>query len=275
MGRIYEITNSINGKSYIGQTTRSLKARWREHLRNITTKDYTLYRAMRKYGRENFYITQIEECPDELLNEREIYWIAEKDTYHHGYNATLGGDGVRLDDYSYKYIPVVQFDKQGNKIADYESALVAERATGISRAAICCVCKGTYQSVHGYQWRYKKDEDTVMAITTVTKSAPRSAITQFALDGHRIRDFESLREAGRVCGTGSTACIRKCLAGQRQTAHGYQWRFTADVEGCDHIPATPYSGKGGRPFAHIMINRSEVTSNEDNRNSPAGELRAS
>ena len=47
---------------------------------------------MRKYGRENFSFQIIEECPPEKLQEREIYWIKELNTYHAGYNETLGGD---------------------------------------------------------------------------------------------------------------------------------------------------------------------------------------
>jgi len=55
-----------------------------------------LYKAFNKYGIENFSIAKIEECPDEALFEREKYWIKELNTYHFGYNATLGGEGTTL-----------------------------------------------------------------------------------------------------------------------------------------------------------------------------------
>lgn len=47
--------------------------------------------AIRKYGKENFLVYIIEECPDELLNEKECYYIEKFDTYYNGYNLTLGG----------------------------------------------------------------------------------------------------------------------------------------------------------------------------------------
>lgn len=47
--------------------------------------------AIRKYGKENFLVCIIEECPDELLNEKECYYIEKFDTYYNGYNLTLGG----------------------------------------------------------------------------------------------------------------------------------------------------------------------------------------
>lgn len=47
---------------------------------------------MRKYGRENFTFSILEECQEEDLKKREIYWIAKLDSYHTGYNETYGGD---------------------------------------------------------------------------------------------------------------------------------------------------------------------------------------
>ena len=87
---IYKITNLCNGKIYIGQSV-DIQRRWRDH-KNCTS-DYALYRAFRKYGLENFQFDVIEECNVDQLNEREKYWINYYDSFFHGYNETLGGDG--------------------------------------------------------------------------------------------------------------------------------------------------------------------------------------
>ena len=47
---IYKHTNKINGKSYIGQTSRSINERLNEHLKS----DSVFGKALRKYGIENF-----------------------------------------------------------------------------------------------------------------------------------------------------------------------------------------------------------------------------
>ena len=91
MGTIYSIKNKLNGKEYIGQTRYHVEKRWGEHVcakKRITTIGY----ALKKHGTENFEFSVIETCDDDLLNEREIFWIAERKTIVPlGYNQTSGG----------------------------------------------------------------------------------------------------------------------------------------------------------------------------------------
>jgi len=91
MGTIYSIKNKLNGKEYIGQTRYHVEKRWGEHAcakKQITTIGY----ALKKHGTENFEFSVIETCDDDLLNEREIFWIAERKTVAPlGYNQTSGG----------------------------------------------------------------------------------------------------------------------------------------------------------------------------------------
>ncbi len=100
MGYIYKISNNINNKVYIGQTVRTVNKRWEQHKRDASYKTFQthLYLAIYKYGIDNFYIETIEECPDEKLDEREIYWIKQYNSFHNGYNETLGGGGRYLKD---------------------------------------------------------------------------------------------------------------------------------------------------------------------------------
>lgn len=95
---IYKITNKINNKAYIGKTEIGLKARWKRHKNNARyTNDRKLYRAINKYGSDSFLIEILEYCNVDILNDREIYYIKLYDTFKHGYNMTLGGDGGKYE----------------------------------------------------------------------------------------------------------------------------------------------------------------------------------
>lgn len=92
-GSIYIIKNKINDKVYIGQTTQTIQIRFVNHkMASRTGEDTKFYRAIRKYGEDNFYIELIEEIEIDKLNEREQYWIKKYDSYYNGYNSTLGGN---------------------------------------------------------------------------------------------------------------------------------------------------------------------------------------
>ena len=99
-GIIYKITNNINGKVYIGKTLETLETRWNQHQKDSKRfPNRPLYRAINKYGIENFIIEIIEKPEIDILSERESYWIKYYNSYRSGYNATLGGDGRVLYDY--------------------------------------------------------------------------------------------------------------------------------------------------------------------------------
>ena len=90
---IYKITNLVNGKFYIGQTSASIKDRWSRHCNNGSHCTY-LKNAIKKYGKDNFTIEEICVAKDrDELNKLEKSAIKEYDSlYPSGYNLTTGGD---------------------------------------------------------------------------------------------------------------------------------------------------------------------------------------
>lgn len=102
-GNIYKITNDINNKVYIGKTLLTIEERFSQHCKDAlkpSKEKRPLYSAMRKYGIEHFSISLVEEVSLEELNNREIYWINQFNSFHFGYNATLGGEGKQKYDYN-------------------------------------------------------------------------------------------------------------------------------------------------------------------------------
>lgn len=99
---IYKITNKLNGRCYIGQTSTSLKIRYNTHC-NKSQNTY-IARSIRKYGKEKFSIEELARyATKEDLNNAEEYFISFYNCrIPNGYNISLGGNN---DFYSSSHIP--------------------------------------------------------------------------------------------------------------------------------------------------------------------------
>ena len=89
-GVIYMAT--VNSKSYVGLTV-NFEKRKHQHSYEVNHGGYHFHSAVRKYGADSVRWEILEDnIPEELLPEREKYWIAFYDTYRNGYNMTEGGE---------------------------------------------------------------------------------------------------------------------------------------------------------------------------------------
>lgn len=206
MGYIYKITNHINGKVYIGQTRNLIEYRWQHHLykgRNPDKPDtnYPLYRAMRKYGLENFSILQVEEIDNELLDERECYWIQQENSLTpNGYNCDLGGKGVNK--YNYDEILKYYFTEAN------ENASETARKFNCSLQTILKILET--KNLEG-QGKYQK-------------------IYQVSLkDGSIIKEFNSLIEVRKSLDIGRTQ-LCNAISGRAKSAGGYAWCKVEDYK---------------------------------------------
>jgi group I intron endonuclease len=95
---IYKSTNTITGKSYIGQTIKTLNRRKAEHKwtsSSTNSKSSHFHNTIRKYGWDNFEWSILCECDTkEELDGMEYHYIIQYDSYHNGYNLTWGGEGT-------------------------------------------------------------------------------------------------------------------------------------------------------------------------------------
>lgn len=93
---IYMVVNLLNNKKYIGQS-KNIKRRFQSHhlsdYKNKNNCNYNtkFYQALRKYGIDNFEVVVLKLCNEDKLDELEIKYIKEFDTFKNGYNSTEGG----------------------------------------------------------------------------------------------------------------------------------------------------------------------------------------
>jgi group I intron endonuclease len=87
-GVIYKITNPSD-KIYIGCTI-DFKRRLSEYRRLSINGQVKIYNSLSKYGFDKHVFEIIEECDDDALHEREIYWIKYFNCIEEGLNIRLG-----------------------------------------------------------------------------------------------------------------------------------------------------------------------------------------
>lgn len=214
MAYIYIIKNSINDKVYIGKTNFSIEKRWKEHLRDykrIRNEKRPLYNAMFKYGVKNFYIELLEECSLEEATNREKYWINFYDSYHNGYNATLGGDGKTY--------------------LNYKKILSLYDTTQMSGIEIAKNCNCSPDAVYNIVSQYRENNFDQRA---KQRQKDKNGIKVKCIELNII--FNSLSEAANYMKkigkctakdvkTGPSQHIHDVCKGKRKSAYGYHWIY--------------------------------------------------
>lgn len=202
MAYIYQITNDINGKIYIGKTERTIQERWREHCRDYLKRNYEkrpLYSAMKKYGIEHFHIELIEET--DKPEEREKFWIEQKRSFKTGYNATLGGDGKKYLDYDLIIATYKQVQSQ------------------IETARIIGCFDDTVRMV------LQQNDIPILSSEEVNIAKNGLIINQYDLYNNYIQSFPSAHAAANSLGKKGVSHITDVCKGKRKTAYGYIWKF--------------------------------------------------
>ena len=134
MGSIYKITNTANGKSYIGQTIHNAeKTRIRQHLTGSSNGNRIVKHAIEKYGQDAFtYEILHDGIIPEFLDILEREAIETFNTIApHGYNLTEGGEGGSLSDETRQKMSEA---KKGKKPNNYGKTHSDETRRKISEA---------------------------------------------------------------------------------------------------------------------------------------------
>ena len=90
---IYKITNLLTEQCYIGQSV-NISDRWKQHckcgLGIEASATNVLYNSMQRDKIWNFSFELLEECPRELLNQKEAFWIDTYSSNIYGLNTLKG-----------------------------------------------------------------------------------------------------------------------------------------------------------------------------------------
>lgn len=235
-GIIYKITNTVNGKIYIGQTVQTLVARKRDHRNSIERlARISLYRAFKKYGLEAFEWEEIDKASSkEELDKKEKLYIAQ---FHctdsqYGYNMTLGGEGGKHTEEVKKRIGIsnkgrIKSDSERKKLSD--------------------ALKGKYVKEQAFWWGRKHTKEQKRKISEAQLGSKNHNFGKKASEETRLKKSEAIKgekhwnhkkvvnlDTGRIYISAIEACeltgidnslIGKCCKGIRKSAGGFRWSY--------------------------------------------------
>lgn len=229
---IYKI--KINDKEYIGSSC-NVGQRLKHHLwslENLKHHNRTMQNLYNKYGKDEIYFAIVEECSDDILIEREAYYINALNPYinHILDPQTLVRDDVykqRLSDakkkayanglkpHNIKEVHKYSLETCGY-LESFESFTAAAKSIGAkSISGIKAACDLKQASAGGFAWSYIKGDSKLL----MTKRYKLEPVVQYTINGVFIKEWESITEASKELGISNiTRAISKKL-----TAGGYRW----------------------------------------------------
>lgn len=191
----------------------SIEKRWQAHCQDFNkeiNEKRPLYSAMKKYGIENFSISEVEECTEKEIDEREKYWIEYYGSFKNGYNATTGGTGKCYIDY------------------DVVIAVYNQVQNMKETARLCNICPESVSKI------LKIKNIKTKTSTEIIKEKASIPVNMFSLDDEYIKTFASTADAARfLINSNCVNCkfttiryhISEVAKGKRKTAYGYKWKF--------------------------------------------------
>lgn len=215
MGVIYKITNPT-GRLYVGKTY-NLAARIASHkcCAKKTTKAIILYNSIRKYGWDAHVLEVLEDVPDDQLNVREMFWIAELKTYCYenpnGMNMTKGGDGQRT---TWMH-DIERRKRQSERFTGSGGAFYGHHHTeeNKKKASIRVSKFNKENGIKVPEWGAEKGRNIV-----------RKKILCYNENGVFIKEYPSLQSAENELNI-DHSCISEACTRKRTNAGGYLFRY--------------------------------------------------
>lgn len=262
-GYVYMVYNDVNDKVYIGETLQKITTRFKQHIQKAFDEnrkyDGHLFRAIRKYGKEHFFVKEIDKVTGldrnkvkEEIQRLEVFYISKYDSCKNGYNCDFGGGkGMKLASEETKLkqsltkksdpkyaeiarmnqkkgaennkVPITMYDfNSGEKLEEFESTKAAAIKYNKDASSITKICKGktNYLRIQNQKVTFKYQQDLYVPKYTVECYTENLGI---------IEKFVEASDGAKKYNSDLSAIIR-CCKGKNNCAGKYnneplKWRY--------------------------------------------------
>jgi group I intron endonuclease len=209
---------SPSGKRYIGQTI-NLKNRMQKYACNDSKGQVAIYRAIKKYGWENFDVDILLEVKRkynirEVLNIFESAFIRRLNTIDpYGYNLTYGGD--------YKKLSASTIEKM--RLANLGQKRTSEAKMNMSASGLNMDVDKREKINNAIRGMSLEARERINIANKINKSIE---VCQYSLDGKLLNTYSSIKSASITTGIFESGiwCVARCIR-NRMSAGGYVWKY--------------------------------------------------
>ena len=233
MYTVYQHKNKINGKIYIGITSRIPHERWGNNGCNYKSSPH-FYSAIQKYGWDNFTHLVICRTSKDRAITLERTLIAHYKRLNLSYNIADGGEGAeavseetreKLKEIKSKNPPMLGKHhtlEARKRISEAGKKRVYTKEQKIQLAKVAAKGRETMKK-DGWESLIKAAKESA-----IKNSLP---VLQLDLDGNVLREFPSTIVADKFCHRGRRQNhISDVCNGKRKTDAGFRWVYKKDYE---------------------------------------------
>ena len=233
---VYKHTNKVNGKVYIGITSKRPETRWAKGIGYQQNRHF--WNAIQKYGWSGFdHEILLTGLSREEACKKEIELIAEYGSFEPGgYNQTIGGEGSNGWKMTDEQRAAVSARKKGKKRPPEIGEMIRRRSLGTkasaeTRAKMSIAHTGKYHTEETKQRLSRMMKERGYPPRVAVEAAAekhKKPVVQYSLGGDFVRVWTSAMDAERDGGFNHTM-IARCARGKVKSHCGYAWKYAEEV----------------------------------------------
>jgi len=157
------------------------------------------------------------------MNISNLEWVSHKENMIHLNSHKKWSNNAKSGAENSRSIPIIQFDKSGNKIKEWVNISEASKALTIGGGDITMACQKKRKSAGGFQWSYAHINSSIGKLEYNRKS-----VVKLTTNGDFIEQYDNVYIASKITNL-SHSGIWNCCNGKYKTCGGFIWSYSHNL----------------------------------------------